>query len=148
MEKRRTKTRVERLLNAQGIPSVRMSEAEREKAQRDWRHVYGRPVHDKLGVWTVDGIDWHAFCRGITPCLAHEAAMSAYRRLEPKKFLILPNLDEGFAYSCGGGRYPDFSGKRHDVYVCPRSMDWAMAFDHEEMGPYFSSPTIIAEAAI
>jgi hypothetical protein len=109
--------------------------------QQRWRAVYATELHVATGTWTLNGFDWHVFSFGHHKSLAGDAAWAEYRRLAPCNFLVLSAEDRWtFGFICNG-KPPDRLKAGIDVLVTPSSLEWTMAFTHEEPmhSPYFAS---------
>jgi hypothetical protein len=107
-----------------------------------WRETFAAAFRATHGSWKLGSLNWHIFSFGHAPSLRGEKAFAEYFSQPLCRFLILPDEAEHLpSYSCVASSWPDFREWQLDLYVCPDSIEWTIAFTHEEgagLGPYFS----------
>jgi hypothetical protein len=111
---------------------------ERTAALRtQWRQVFARPLHRAEGVWSLGDFEWHAFSYEEDFSLSGEKARAAYLETGAGPRIVLPNADDDAAclVTCSA----PFDLGASDFCVFPESLEWTMAFTHEDgwLGPYF-----------
>jgi hypothetical protein len=118
-----------------------LSSRDRTRHLRAWREVYAATLYQKTGQWKHQEFDWHVFSFEFATALNGDQAFSAYELITPGWVFVVPEdsrLEAAFMFAL---RLPDFRPLRADVTVWPASLEWTMAFTHEEslgLGPYFS----------
>jgi hypothetical protein len=118
-----------------------LSPTERSRHLRAWRRVYAARLHEQTGRWKHRELDWHIFSFQFAKALNGEEAMDAYACDMPVDLLIIPESLRLEAVRVRAMALPIFRAFREDVIIFPESLDWTMAFTHEEslgLGPYFS----------
>ncbi len=113
-----------------------------------WCEAFLQPVKARTGSYRYRGYHWHAFSYEFVPARRGEAAFEEYRRCASLPLLIVPeSWSEGRPLWCHGPRRPDLSSLRMDAYVFPASLEWTMAFTHEQpgLGPYFTRREWVGE---
>ena len=128
-------------LNAAGGRREVIPTRRRYELLQEWRHVYACWLHITTGKWTYRSYDWHVFSYKHAPAVARDKAVFTYTSLSPPpRFIICPHDERLPALEILDGLLPDFHNSGLDIYVWPDSLDWTMAFTHEDgwFGPYFS----------
>jgi hypothetical protein len=117
-----------------------LSSRERSRQMRAWRQVFAQALHQTTGKWKHRGFDWHLFSYEFAPALNGDEAFSAYGLITPDEVFVIPEDSRLDAVCLLANHLPNFRPQRGDVTVWPRSLNWTMAFTHEEslgLGPYF-----------
>jgi Domain of unknown function (DUF4275) len=128
-------------LNAAGGRREVIPTRRRHELLQEWRHVYARWLYITSGKWTYRSYDWHVFSYNHAPAVARDKAVITYASLSPPPHTVICPHDERLpALEILDGLLPDFRNSGLDIYVWPDSLDWTMAFTHEDgwFGPYFS----------
>lgn len=106
-----------------------------------WCEAFCGPVKLRTGKYRLRRFHWHAFSFALVEALNHQEAFEQYSSMPPGPVLAIPE-----SWSAGPGVritvavLPDLTFLRTDIYVFPESMEWTMAFTHEQpwLGPYFA----------
>jgi hypothetical protein len=133
-------TKIRDALVAAGCSPVGLSAKEVWDWQRRWRGVFAKELHAATGKWVFNDFDWHVFSFGHHKAKAGDAAWAEYRGLASCNFVVLSGESRAtFGFTCIG-KPPDRLKLGIDVLVAPSSLEWTMAFTHEEplCGPYFA----------
>jgi len=130
---------VKKAIVAAGGIAHKIHAAEGKSLMEQWRQVYSSQVKRRTGKWVYDGLDWHTFSWEFSPSKLGEEALQLYKKQTATEVIVIPAFDEIIAYTCVGCCPPDFSEMFMDLYVFESSLNWTMAFTHEqpEIGPYF-----------
>ncbi len=98
-------------------------------------------VKARSGKYRHLGYHWHAFSYGIVKSQAGKSAFDQYFSMSPVPVLVIPeSWKYGAGVLCHGSKLPDLTDLGDDTYVFPESLEWTMAFTHEQpgLGPYFT----------
>src|SRR5579871_1807604 len=142
-KRRRINLGLEAFLLEQGASFKALTRLEKEAVQQQWREIYAAPVHRKTGEWIYGGFDWHAFSWEFTKALQDDAAREAYLKIGVipfKNYYVIRENNHARGYLCQFTKIVDLHSLCDDVHVFPKTMEWTMAFTHEEgwgIGPFF-----------
>jgi hypothetical protein len=102
-----------------------------------WTQLYCQPVLRKYGrLDALGALRWHVFL-SEAKCIAGAAALGKYAELTPETLIVLVQTRAGGAFQLGNPRPIEPPGNL-DLLVFPPSLEWTLAFDHEDMGPFYS----------
>lgn len=106
--------------------------------QQHWREIYARGLKDATGKWVPDGLDWHSFAGDYTESRSGFAAEREYMSVEPTDFIVVSGWSrKQFGFEATG-QPPDLN-LGVDVLVFPCTLEWTMAYTHEDdHGPFFA----------
>lgn len=105
-----------------------------------WCQAFLSEVRMATGSYRYLGLHWHAFSYDLVRAQEGQAALDAYFGLAAQPVIVIPeDWSRGCGVRCSGPELPDLSGCRDDLYVFPESLEWSMAFTHEQptIGPYY-----------
>jgi len=130
---------LKKAITAAGGGAHKIHTAERKILMQQWREIYSSEVKRRTGMWIYDNLDWHTFSWEFCPAKSGNEALSLYKEQRAVDLIMIPEFDNILAYRCEEVVSPDFSDLYMDLYVFDQSLDWTMAFTHEqpEIGPYF-----------
>lgn len=113
--------------------------AEAARLRRVWDETFGCQVLEHTGKHIYAGYRWHAFSWEFVRAENGERAIELYAAERSAELFVLPEDDGGPAFELGGCAPIDFGLCGRDLYVVPATLDWTMAFTHEqpEIGPFF-----------
>lgn len=132
--------KIRNVLIAAGSSPVGLSYKEVWEWQRRWRAVFAKELHASTGKWVFNDFDWHVFSFGHHAAMTGDEAWTDYRQVTPCDFVVLSAENRvTFGFTCNG-KPPDRLKAGIDVLVSPISLEWTMAFTHEDpmCGPYFA----------
>jgi hypothetical protein len=121
------------------VRALKRSEATRIFAR--WCETFMESVKARTGKYRHLGLHWHAFSYGLVKAASQKAAFDQYFNLPPEPGYIIPeSWKHGAGVFCTGPSLPDLTNVHDDLYVFPESLEWTMAFTHEQpkVGPYFT----------
>lgn len=124
-----------RTLSGDGNVAEALSAESLIRWRSQWRAAY---LPANLGATRKAAeFEWQLFSLGAYPALRRDDAWNQYRRVPRGNYLVLGACcSEDFGFDFHG--LPPMKLQGLDLLVVPKSMQWTMAFDHEDLGPYFA----------
>ena len=129
-------------LTAMGFAVEPLRRGDAKRLFAAWCEAFCCAVKLRTGRYRHGSYHWHAFSFELVKALGERKALDQYLALQPEAVVVIPESwkKDGPGVRLAGLPLPDLTFLRADLYVFPESMDWSMAFTHEqpEIGPYFT----------
>jgi hypothetical protein len=124
-------------LQAASSDVVALPRSEEKDWFERWTQLYCQPLLRKYGrLDALGALRWHTFCHG-TKCLEGAAALQKYTEIEPETLIVLVQTRAGGAFQLAKPRPIEPPGNL-DFLLFPPSLEWTVAFTHEDLGPFYS----------
>ena len=121
--------------------STALSRTDAKRHFQRWCETFLDSVRQSTGSFRYRGMHWHAFSFGLVNAREKKVAFDLYNREEPVPLIIIPEQWEKgrLGWRFVGGKNPDLTDAKLDLYVFPESAHWTMVFTHEQpgTGPFF-----------
>ena len=127
-------------LTSLGLTPEHLTRREASRLFDAWCEAFMQPAKLRTGKWRHRGFHWHAFSSGMCPAESGRRAFELYRAEEACPLVVIPESWGEAACVKAFGRTPDLTPTGLDLYLFPESLDWTMAFTHEQpwLGSYFT----------